>query len=647
MKQEKIPEHKQISNQRGVTGCDGARGRDSAEERLRAALQASGTGTFYWDLRTSEVDWDEGMERLFGLAPGRAPARAGEFFKFVHHEDVDAVEAALADAQREGADFEVEFRVVWPDGSVHWLHDKGRTFPDNHGRPLYVTGACVDITERKLADDVLHRYELLARLSRDVILFVRRDDGRILEANDAATAVYGYSRGELQSRTIYDLRAADTHGLAYDQMAEADLRGIAFETVHRRKDGSMFPVEVSSEGALIGNSPTLISVIRDISERKHAEEQLLAAKKLAERSLAQLRATIDSMSEGMFVIYPDGTCPLANPAFFRMYGFEPDSSFDAAKQAVLLLGTYELNGNKIPDKEQPVAIALRGKAVVQRELIIRRTDTGKEVITSVNATPVRDGSGKVAMAVVTVEDITAKKQYEKALIRSEKLAASGRLASMIAHEINNPLDAAMNLAYLLKDSISDRTAHERLDLLVGQLSIVSRITNQTLKLQRDSAKPTRFNLCDLIRELLSAYENKILNSGVSIQTRFEDECRVLGYSSEIRQVISNLLINALDATPAGGKITVHVCDSLDWHSGTRRGCRMTIADTGGGIDPQHRARLFEPFFTTKGENGTGLGLWVSSGIVSRAGGSLRVWSTHRPGHSGTCFSVFLPDSTAD
>jgi signal transduction histidine kinase len=281
---------------------------------------------------------------------------------------------------------------------------------------------------------------------------------------------------------------------------------------------------------------------------------------------------------------------------------------------------------------------------VQREVIIRRKDTGKEVITSVNATPVRDGSGKVAMAVVTVEDITAKKQSEKALMRSEKLAASGRLASMIAHEINNPLDAAMQLAYLLKDSISDTMAHERLDLLVGQLGIINRITNQTLKLQRDSAKPTRFNLCDVIRELLSAYENKIVKSGVSIQTRLDDERSVLGYSSEIRQVISNLLINALDATAAGGKIIIHICDSLDWRSGTGRGCRLTIADTGSGIDPQNRSRLFEPFFTTKGENGTGLGLWVSSGIVSRAGGSLRVWSTNRPGRSGTCFSVFLPDA---
>ena len=644
MKWDKIPEYKQIGN---AAGCAVSPGRGNAEERLRAALLASGTGTFYWDLQTNEVDWDEGMERLFGLAPGCAPARGGEFLQFVHPEDAVAVQIALADARRNGADFEVEFRVIWAAGSVHWLNDRGRTVVDSYGKAVYVAGVCVDITERKLAEDVLRRYELLARRSRDVILFVRRHDGRILEANDAATKVYGYSREELLELTIYELRASDNRAMAYDQMAEAELQGVEFETVHRRKNGSTFPVEVSSEGALIGDSPTLISVIRDISQRKRSEQQTLAARKFAERSLAQLRATIDSMSEGMFVIYPDGSCPLANAAFYRMYGFEPHFSPDAATQAFLQLKPYELDGRELTEEERPVSIALGGKAVVQREMIVRRKDTGKEVVISVNATPVRDASGKVTMAVVTSEDITAKKQSEKALIRSEKLAAGGRLASMIAHEINNPLDAAMNLAYLLRDSVRDNEANEHLDLLVGQLSIINRITNQTLKIQRDSATPTRFNLCDLIRELLTAYENKISRSGVSVQTRLDHECNVLGYSSEIRQVVSNLLINALDATPKGGKIVVHVCQALDWHSGTNRGCRMTVADTGGGIDPQHRARLFEPFFTTKGENGTGLGLWVSAGIVSRTGGSLRVWSTQRPGRSGTCFSVFLPDSVAD
>ncbi len=113
-------------------------------------------------------------------------------------------------------------------------------------------------------------------------------------------------------------------------------------------------------------------------------------------------------------------------------------------------------------------------------------------------------------------------------------------------------------------------------------------------------------------------------------------------SSEIQQVISDLLTNAIEATPEGGKVTVRLHRSIDWRNPETRGYRCTIADTGSGIEPEHRLRIFEPFFTTKGERGTGLGLWVSMGIVQRAGGSMRTWSTQRQGRCGTCFSVFLP-----
>jgi PAS domain S-box-containing protein len=402
MKRDKILEHKQKNKQRHPAGGTVSAGRGSAEERLCAALLASGTGTFYWDLQTNEVDWDEGMERLFGLAPGCAPTRAGEFVEFIHPEDLQAAQAAHARVRQQGADFDHEYRVIWPDGSVHWLHVHGHVISADQGGTVYMTGACVDVTQRKLADEVLHRYELLARRSRDVILFVQYDDGRILEANAATNAVYGYNSEELKSLTIRDLRAPQTQGLAVDQMQQASAHSIVFETVHRRKDGSVFPVEVSSEGALIGKSRILVSVIRDISERKRVEVQLLAAKELAERSLAQLRATIDSMSEGMFVIYPDRTRPLANPAFFRMYGFDPSSAPDAATKAALLLERYDLNGNLLPFEEWPVSIALRGEAVAQREMIVRRKDTGKEIVTSVNATPVHDSSGNATSRSRTV-----------------------------------------------------------------------------------------------------------------------------------------------------------------------------------------------------------------------------------------------------
>lgn len=244
--------------------------------------------------------------------------------------------------------------------------------------------------------------------------------------------------------------------------------------------------------------------------------------------------------------------------------------------------------------------------------------------------------------VAIFDVITERKRAEKALIRTEKLAVTGRLAATMAHEINNPLEAMTNLVYLLGQSITDASTREYVDIIEKQLQTISRITSQTLKFHRESVRPAEFDLAGLIGELVEFYQPKAKQHGVTVVKRLDTEAKVLGFSGEIRQVISNLLLNAIEATPQDGQVTLHLYESSDRRGGNRRGYRVSIADTGIGIEAQHLSRIFEPFFTTKGENGTGLGLWVSLGIINRAGGFIRVWSTRRPGRSGTCFSIFLP-----
>jgi len=247
-----------------------------------------------------------------------------------------------------------------------------------------------------------------------------------------------------------------------------------------------------------------------------------------------------------------------------------------------------------------------------------------------------------SLVLVTLQDITARKQAEQALIRTEKLAATGRLAATIAHEINNPLEAMINVVYLLGQSVTDADTRAYVDLLDKQLQTVGRITSQTLKFHRENGKPAEFNLSELVAELLEFFEPKAARHGVTLVRRLRGEATMVGFSGEIRQLLSNLLLNAIEATPREGRVAVHLWEAADWSGRDRRGYRISIADSGSGIDSQHRSRIFEPFFTTKGDKGTGLGLWVSLGIVDRAGGSIRVRSTQRPGRSGTCFSVFLP-----
>jgi signal transduction histidine kinase/DNA-binding response OmpR family regulator len=244
--------------------------------------------------------------------------------------------------------------------------------------------------------------------------------------------------------------------------------------------------------------------------------------------------------------------------------------------------------------------------------------------------------------LVTLQDITARKRAEQGLIRTEKLAATGRLAATIAHEINNPLEAMTNIVYLLGQSIADPGARAYVEMLDKQLQTISHITSQTLKFHRENGRPTEFRLSDLIGEILDFFEAKARRHGVRLVPRLQTQAKIVGFCGEIRQVISNLLLNAIEATPPEGHVAIHLAEATDWRGGEKRGYRVSVADSGSGIDAQHRLRIFEPFFTTKGDKGTGLGLWVTLGIVDRAGGSIRVWSTQRPGRSGTCFSVFLP-----
>jgi len=256
--------------------------------------------------------------------------------------------------------------------------------------------------------------------------------------------------------------------------------------------------------------------------------------------------------------------------------------------------------------------------------------------------PLREEDGRISGIIVIGVDITDRNRVEKALLQSEKLAAVGRLASTIAHEINNPLESVTNLVFLARQSDSLQASQRFLELTDQELRRVSAIATQTLHFNKQSTQPRAVTCTELFSGVINIYEARIRNSQVTVEKRKRAKKAVACYEGEIRQVLNNLVSNAIDAMPpSGGRLLFRSREATDWKTG-REGMLITIADTGSGISREHRERIFEPFFTTKGFSGTGLGLWVSRDIVERHRGKLRMRSSQNPTHHGTVFTVFLP-----
>lgn len=308
----------------------------------------------------------------------------------------------------------------------------------------------------------------------------------------------------------------------------------------------------------------------------------------------------------------------------------------------------------VPEAEGQGFIALldhvyqKGEPVVGRgtPLQLARTDSETLDLRYLDFVyqPMRDADGTISGVIVLGVDVTESKRAEQLLLQSEKLNAVSRLASSIAHEINNPLEAVTNLIYLALQSAVSPEAKGFLADADAELRRVSAITTQTLRFYRQSTKPSRITSEELFDATLLLYTGRLANLDISLERRDRARLAITCAVGEIRQVLSNLIANAIDALHAtGGRLLIRSHEGTDWKTG-RQGVRLTVADTGSGMSPQTLANIFDPFFTTKGERGTGLGLWISREIVERHLGVLKVRSTQVPHRSGTVFALFLPDN---
>jgi signal transduction histidine kinase len=241
------------------------------------------------------------------------------------------------------------------------------------------------------------------------------------------------------------------------------------------------------------------------------------------------------------------------------------------------------------------------------------------------------------------DQIERYKRAEEALRRSEKLAVAGRLASSIAHEINNPLESVTNLLYIMRSCDSLEQIKGFLSTAERELARVSDIATHTLQFYRQASRPGSVVLTEILDSAVALYHPRLTSAGITVERRFDDLAPIAGMSGELRQVFANVIGNALDAMRNGGRLLLRAHNTRDYRNGMAPGVRITIADTGPGIPDEMRGKIFEPFVTTKGDTGTGLGLWISAEIVQKHGGRFHLRSrSSGTASTGTAFSIFFP-----
>jgi len=499
---------------------------------------------------------------------------------------------------------------------------------------------CTETTRRFLAEQrqrtSQEQYKALFELASDAIC-VANVEGRITEANHAACKLLGYTRDELLQLNYADIVAPSEQTRLWSARDALLHGGVSVEEWQLvTKAGASLATEIS---AAILPDGRWQAFVRDITDRKRLEQELFRLIKELQQQRERL-ADLFQQAPAFFAVLrgPDFVFEMINPLYQELVG-QRDLIGKSVREA-------------LPEAEGQGFVALldevyrSNKSFVGRRTPIQLARTAsqplEERFLDFVYQPRREADGTISGIIVLGVDVTESKRAEKALMQTEKLAAVGRLASSIAHEINNPLESVTNLLYLARETAINPETREYLNIADRELRRVSVIANQTLRFHKQSSRPQWITSEELIASALTIYQGRLVNSNVDVEKRIRASRSVFCFEGEIRQVLSNLIINAIDAMhPHGGRLLMRSREGTDWKTG-RKGLILTVADTGSGMSPDTAAKIFEPFFTTKEIGGTGLGLWVSHEIVERHGGTLAVRSSQRPGHSGTVFTLFLP-----
>jgi len=614
---------------------------------LRATFEATTDGVLVTDLSGRIVEFNERFAQMWKLPEQVRAARDDRAAIAWVLDQLVSPDAFLARVSQLNADTEAE--------SVDTLtSEDGRVF-ERHSRPQRLQGKAVgrvwtfrEVTERQRAYDALRaseeRYRLLFESNPQPMWVYDLETLGFLAVNEAAVRGYGYSREDLSGMTIEDIRPPEDVPALRRNLAEPpSLLERSGVWQHRRKDGTVFDVEIVSHTIDFDGRPARLVLAKDVTEQLRAEQAL-------QESEARFRQMAETVRGVFWMTAPDDRQVLyISPSYESVWGRscqslrdDPDSYLD---------GIHPEDRARVEDANLRQR---QGAETAETYRVVRPDGTVRWVRD--RAFPIRDEQGRVSRITGEAEDITESKELEERLRQSQKMEAVGQLAGGIAHDFNNLLTAIIGYGELLAKRIGDQPRARRdIDEIHKAATRAASLTKQLLAFSRKQVLQPKVLDLNAVVEDVKRMLQRLIGEDVQLVTALAHSLSLVKADpGQLEQVMLNLAVNARDAMPHGGRLVFQTAD-VDWCeeevSGTggatavQRYVMLAVADSGCGMDAETRARIFEPFFTTKPQGkGTGLGLATVYGIVQQSGGHVRV---HSELGRGTTFRIYLPQAGDD
>jgi PAS domain S-box-containing protein len=530
--------------------------------------------------------------------------------------------------------------LVSKSGEEIAIDDSGAPIFANDGTLTGIVLVFRDVTEQRKAQKATAELAAIVEYSGDAIA-TKNLDGIIQTWNDGAERLFGYKREEIVGKPItvlippdrLDEEAAILQRIRQGQPSER------LETIRIAKDGRPIHVSVGvspikdADGQIIGAS----KVVHDITELAAAREALVRDKELLAAQKEWLHTTLTSIGDAVIATDPDGLITLMNPVAEKLTEWQSEEAIGRPLSEVFRIVNQETRKTV----ENPVDKVRRLNHVVglaNHTVLISKG--GQDFAIDDSAAPIRDSNGKIVGIVLIFRDVTQQRALEAALNQNERLAIAGRLSASIAHEIHNPLDTVGNTLFLLdqQEGIQPE-ARQLIETAQQEVQRVVEISKNMLSLHRESRAASKVKLSELLEGVVVLVKETIAKDRRKIELLSGFKGEVEAFPSELRQVFTNVIKNAVEATVDGGNIKIY---SEAVQQSGQNGVVVRVVDDGVGIPEQLQARLFSPFVSTKEHNGTGLGLWVSRSIMEKHGGSIRLSSNGEPNTRGTTASIFVP-----